>query len=894
MKYSSHLRPLLRAVLIVAAYFCVFIILDYFSHQFEILRGVVAWYPPAGLTYALLLVFGVRFAPAVMIALFISALFIYRMPQQPYFLFLWAFIVSLIYSLAAAFLRKLIRFDWQLQKVRDVAWLVATAVFVSALLAVLSVSASFLSSEMPRSEVLRAIFHWWIGETVGILTVTPFLLIYVMPGLKKYAEGLSARLPERRALPRLLPRLLPRPSLSVIGQAFSIALTLYWVFGLRVLDEFRPMYLITLPLIWIALLQGIKGASWAILVLNSGVVFALWLFKFDLPRLGGLELLMVVNCVVGLLMGAVVTERRRAETALKMSKGYLDNIVNFISDPIFVKDDDFRFTLVNNAFCDMLGMERKDIIGSTLGESLPEDQMDHFLKVDRMVFESGVENQCEELLTGHDGKILTLITKKTLYVDEQGGKFIVGVIHDITNRKQAEVEILRKNEELLIANAHLEKIMHTQERSRLSLLSILEDEKLARTSLRESEEKYRAIIETIPDAYFEVDLAGHIIFFNDQYSLMTGYTKEELQGLSFRKLSDSKSEAQTYKAFHEVYLTGKPAMHVQLELIHKAGNRNILELSISRVSDQQGKPVGFRGVARDITEKRQQEVLSFHSQKLESVGQLAAGIAHEINTPIQFIGDNIHFIKGAFQDILSLSDILNAVKTDDLLSPAVVKDLLSRIREKEKEIDLDFLRQEMPQAIEQSLDGLQRVSRIVQAMREFSHPGGEGMSDMDINKAIESTITLTKNEWKYSAELTTTLAPDLPVVQGYPADFNQVILNLIVNAAQSLQEKVKKDGAEKESIEIFTRRDGNEVEICIRDTGPGIPPEIQSRIFDPFFTTKAVGKGTGQGLAIAQNIIVRKHGGKIFFETKPGEGTAFYIRLPLDKEQTGSGCDDKT
>ncbi len=297
-------RPLLRAALIIAAYLCVYISLDFASQQFELFKGVVAWYAPAGVTYALLLVFGVRFAPAVMIALFISSMFIYRMPQPPWLLFLWAFIISLIYSASAAFLRNRIRFDWQLRKVRDVIWLVAAAVFVSALLAVLSVSSSALSSEMPRSEVLRAIFHWWIGETIGVLTVTPFLLIYVMPGLKRFAEGQPVRLPARRSF--------PRPTLSAIGQAFSIALTLYWVFGVRVLDDFRPIYLITLPLIWIALQHGFKGVSAAILALNSGVVLALWLFRFDLARLGELELLMIVNCIVGLIMGAIVTERKRA------------------------------------------------------------------------------------------------------------------------------------------------------------------------------------------------------------------------------------------------------------------------------------------------------------------------------------------------------------------------------------------------------------------------------------------------------------------------------------------------------------------------------------------------------------------------------------------------------
>ena len=591
-------RRLWRAALIAAAYLCAFILLDFCSQQFQVLRGVVAWYPPAGLTYALLLVFGVRFAPAVMIALFISTVFIYRMPQPPYLLLLWAFIISLIYSVAAAFLRKRIRFDWQALKLRDVAWLVVTAVCVSALLAVLSVSSSALSSDMPRSEVLRAIFHWWIGETVGILTVTPFLLIYVMPGLKRFAEGQPARLPARR--------LSPRPSLSAIGQFSSMALTLYWVFGTHVLDEFRPMYLISVPIIWIALQRGFKGVSAAILALNTGVVLAQWFFQFSPARLGELELLMIVNCIVGLLMGVVVTERKQlehklqqsemqfrnlaenspdliaqfdrqcrhlyvnaaaakaglysqeeytgktisevgvpeqeaekwekrirnvletgqpydvidafetttgplyfntkfvpeydtsgkifsvqsiarditegklAEIGLKKAKDFLDNILNRIGVPVFVKDDCSRFTLVNNALCDMLGMERKNIIGQTLGESLPKDQMDHFLEVDRMVLDSGIENLCEEQLTGQSGKIFIIITKKTLYVDEQGKKFIIGLIHDITGQKQVEEEIRRKNDELLAVNTQLQEIMKNQDRSRLVLLGILEDEQLAK------------------------------------------------------------------------------------------------------------------------------------------------------------------------------------------------------------------------------------------------------------------------------------------------------------------------------------------------------------------------------------------------------------------------------
>ncbi len=277
--HNQH--TLLRSILIVLVYLILFILLDFITKQFDILPGVVSWYPPAGLTYALLLVFGVIFTPAVILALFLSSVFIYRMPQPPFLLFLWSFIVSLIYVATAWFLRHRIHLDWQLRKLRDVTWLVFTAVFVSALLAVLSVSSSALSSALPRSEVPLAIFHWWIGESVGVLTVTPFLFLYVMPLLKRIADGESVHLPK--------PFSFPKPALNTIGQSFSLAFVLYLVFGVHVLNDFHPMFLIALPIIWIALDRGLKGISASILVLNFGVVSPTGSL-IDIPTYDGLGL----------------------------------------------------------------------------------------------------------------------------------------------------------------------------------------------------------------------------------------------------------------------------------------------------------------------------------------------------------------------------------------------------------------------------------------------------------------------------------------------------------------------------------------------------------------------------------------------------------------------------
>jgi signal transduction histidine kinase len=206
------------------------------------------------------------------------------------------------------------------------------------------------------------------------------------------------------------------------------------------------------------------------------------------------------------------------------------------------------------------------------------------------------------------------------------------------------------------------------------------------------------------------------------------------------------------------------------------------------------------------------------------------------------------------------------------------------VREVEKQIeavDLDYLRSEIPMAVEQTLEGVSQVSRIVTSMRHFSHPGTDKKSSVDLNRALEATITIARNEWKYVAELEADIDPSLPLVACLPGEMNQVFLNLLVNAAHAIGE-ITDDGRKgKGMIRVSTRRNGGSVQIRIADTGGGIPAAVQSHIFDPFFTTKPVGKGTGQGLAIAHSVIVEKHAGTIRFETHEGRGTTFIIDLPV-------------
>ncbi|MFL6465774.1 MAG: sensor histidine kinase [Bryobacteraceae bacterium] len=274
------------------------------------------------------------------------------------------------------------------------------------------------------------------------------------------------------------------------------------------------------------------------------------------------------------------------------------------------------------------------------------------------------------------------------------------------------------------------------------------------------------------------------------------------------------------------------------------------------------------------------------AQKLESIGQLAAGMAHEINTPIQYVGDNFRFISDSFLQIDKIlaqyALLLESVKRAESLS-----NLVAEIESTITDVDLEYLREE----IQQCKEGIERVAHIVKAMKEFSHPGSHRMKPVDLNHAIESTLVVCRNEWKYVAEAATDLDPTLPPVRCLAGELKQVILNLVINAAHTIAEAKRTDGLGR--ISVSTRQSGELVEIRIEDNGVGIPAAIQSRIFDPFFTTKEVGKRTGQGLAIARNVIVKKHGGTLSFETQLGAGTTFLIQLAINGKQTREHVDEE-
>ncbi|MBN2789877.1 MAG: PAS domain S-box protein [Candidatus Delongbacteria bacterium] len=397
---------------------------------------------------------------------------------------------------------------------------------------------------------------------------------------------------------------------------------------------------------------------------------------------------------------------------------------------------------------------------------------------------------------------------------------------------------------------------------------------LERKKAEEERKKLSIAMDYSPDAIVITDSAGVIEFVNPSFEKITGYNKKELIGKTPSILNSGRQSKKMYKELWETIKSGKTWKGNFINR-KKDGTFYEEEAAISPVLDEQGKIANYVAVKRDISERIQMENQLRHAQKMEGVGTLAAGIAHEINTPLQYLSDNTLFIKDSFLKFIPILDKMVEFSETGSCDSYKINELMVYF----KELDLNFLKQEIPQSIEESLNGLKIVREIVAAMKNFSHPGKADKQYADLNKAINSTITITKNVWKFTADIETDLCEKLPEVKCHIGDINQVFLNMITNASDAIAEK-----GEKGIIKISTRHDGKFVYIQISDTGTGIPDELREKIFQPFFTTKEVGKGTGQGLAISYDIIVNKHNGKIDIDVKKGSGTTFIIKVPIEDQ----------
>jgi len=408
----------------------------------------------------------------------------------------------------------------------------------------------------------------------------------------------------------------------------------------------------------------------------------------------------------------------------------------------------------------------------------------------------------------------------------------------------------------------------------------------ATKELAASEDSLRLIYNSVNDAIIVHGLNGEIFEINDKMLEMYGVKREMAHTLSIKDdYSSQDNPLENLKHLWEKVWAGENQFFEWKARRPKDGSVFDVEVFLRKISFK--KKDVILATIRDITarkkadqEQKKLQIMLLHAQKLESIGKLTAGIAHEINTPVQFITTNVNFLNEAFEESSQIiTNLLDLIEKNQ-------EGLVTEARTKGDEViahhDWDYLKDEIPKAISQSKEGLQRVTSIVQAMKEFSHPGSKEKANSDINQIIKTVITVSKNEWKYVATIDTDLDAAIPLVPCLINEMGQVFMNLLINAAHAIENQVGKNPeGRKGTITIRTRQDIDYVEIRISDTGCGIPQHIRDKIFDPFFTTKEVGKGTGQGLAIAHDVVAVKHNGTLSFETQLGLGTTFIIRLPI-------------
>ena len=370
----------------------------------------------------------------------------------------------------------------------------------------------------------------------------------------------------------------------------------------------------------------------------------------------------------------------------------------------------------------------------------------------------------------------------------------------------------------------------------------------------------RTTIDLIPALIYANDSRSRFTACNELVARRMGTTPTALLGKTDFDFHP-REQAERFFADEQALIASGKALIDQEEISFDATrheNRVILTSKVP-LRDASGAITGFVGTGVDITDHKAAEECSAAREHLESIGRLAAGVAHEINTPIQFLSDNVTFIREGVDELLAHFST-DTDKTDN-------------------GEEIEYLRREMPPALESMADGLRRIAEIVRSMKQFSRADEREMGAVDINSAIQATLVIARSEYKHVAEVETDLQV-LPPVTCHGGQINQVFLNLLLNAAHAIEEVVRGTGA-LGAIRVSTYTENDFAVISIADTGGGIPEEIRSRIFDPFFTTKQVGKGTGQGLSIAHNVIVKGHGGQIHFETELGIGTKFFVRLPL-------------
>ena len=555
-----------------------------------------------------------------------------------------------------------------------------------------------------------------------------------------------------------------------------------------------------------------------------------------------------------------ITARKSAERDLLRvteETSRLATVARYTDSMVMICGPDGRIEWVNDAFIRRTGFPAEEVVGRLRTDlvSGPFIRSEDFRRL------------ADDLANGRavDREFVTRTREGRPYWTElhvrpivEDGRVVrmIGVEHDITDRRQAEERAkaaLRREESLTLALKHEKRLLTT-------------------------------VLSTIPHGVWWKGPDLRFVGGNQAYLDQRGLASQaDLVGRLAEQLpSHNDVETAIGELERAVLETGEPSGDVHLDTPASGGR---IRRALVRVMPHRGvnrELMGIIGVGTDVTHLTELERQLAQANRLESIGQLAAGIAHEINTPVQFVSDNTRFVADSFASVLPVLQQIGRWMNGEA---APEEDLAGRLKELVGSADLDFITAEIPSALDQSIEGLVRVTEIVRAMKDFSHPG-HGRVVTDLNRAVESTVHVSRSEWKYVADLELELDPDVGEIPCYEGELKQALLNIVVNAAQAIAEQREADQAAGKPpeplgrIRLSTQRLGEHVRIVIADDGPGMPPEVRDRVYDPFFTTKAVGKGTGQGLSLAHAVVVQKHHGTIELESAPGLGTTFTITLP--------------
>jgi len=414
-------------------------------------------------------------------------------------------------------------------------------------------------------------------------------------------------------------------------------------------------------------------------------------------------------------------------------------------------------------------------------------------------------------------------------------------------RREAERVLEEKARDLFMARIEVERL-HAQE--------------------RESVARLRSVLNGMPIGVLTTDEHGVVDGINETAMSYFTVRPEDAKGRHIGLFIPAFHASSDENEVRKISETTSDHLYAR----RSTGAEFSCEITISKFAADDGEV--YIWMVRDTTErieaeqrKKELEGELRQAHRLESLGTMAGGIAHELNTPIQFVSDNMKFLSGAFSDLHKAIERFRA-----LVAPEIAGQIAA-------ENDLEFLAAEIPTAIEQSREGLARVAEIVLAIKRFSHPSGDVKESNDFNQIVATTVTVSKNQWKYIADMELDLDPKLPPVKSNAGELNQALINLIVNAAHAIEDKG--DKAHKGKITITTRLVGGAVACSVSDTGIGIPSKDRDKIFDLFFTTKEPGRGTGQGLSLVHNII-KDHGGRITVDSEVGRGTRVIFVIPLE------------